>query len=166
MSIALKSQQDMMLKHFKCADQSEAYCEFPMLVTNGNDSPMMTAWDLSKGEILPVKTIAERNFEIDNMATFGSLLASIEYDPSKKQEAYEVQREAFNVHIYDLSKLENGTSSIFHYSTVGENEDIKNPESSNPADSITFVQFHSCLPILTFVGECRKGKEGAIWIVH
>jgi hypothetical protein len=55
-----------------------------MLVTNGNDSPMMTAWDLSKGEILPVKTIAERNFEIDNMATFGSLLASIEYDPSKK----------------------------------------------------------------------------------
>mgnify|MGYP006091870765 FL=1 len=62
----------------------------------------MNAWDLSKGDVLPVKTIAERNFEIDSIDTFGSLLASIEYDPSKKDQ----DKDSFNVHIYDLSKVE------------------------------------------------------------
>ena len=93
----------MILKYFKCSgDQSEPYCSFPLLVTNGNDSPQMNAWDLSKGDVLPIKTIAERNFEIDSIDTFGSLLASIEYDPTKKDQ----DKDSFNVHIYDLSKVE------------------------------------------------------------
>lgn len=93
----------MILKHLKLSDsKSEPYCQLPLLVTNGNDSPNMNAWNLSRGDILPIKTICERNFEIDSIDTFGSLLASIEYDPSKKDQ----DRDSFNVYIYDLSKVE------------------------------------------------------------
>lgn len=93
----------------------------------------MTVWDLTSPEILPSKTICQKNYEIDSIAIFGNLLASIEYDPSKKDEPHEAARDAFHVEIYDMSNhmkyTHNEPNSLFKYS-LGEND--KKPNDSNP----------------------------------
>lgn len=77
----------------------------------------MTVWDLTSTEVLPCKTISQKNFEIDSIAVFGSLLASIEYGPGKNS------RDAFQVQIYDMSNYakysHNDSNSLYKYS-LGE----------------------------------------------
>jgi hypothetical protein len=84
----------------------------------------MTVWDLTSPEVLPCKTISQKNFEIDSIAVFGSLLASIEYGPCKNQE-FEATRDAFQVQIYDMSNhakySHSDTNSLFKYS-LGEDK--------------------------------------------